>query len=213
MNRTILETKPMKTIDYKEAKKSDDPKTFIEGYVKRVARNSLLVMNYPFLLPLDYQGKVPKDYDFTYTEIDMLPKGWHSIMCDMCVDLLGYFRDNNIDPYAFHIDQLKEKFGSIRLYYSLHYTDHSDDEGIDEIIRKYEELSEHTCCICGGEATLMSKGWICPYCQNCADRLKAEEGKRWEFDPLERSMWTKIKDSQIFSYGEMKNETQADSHQ
>ena len=120
MNRTILETKPMSTIDYREAKKSDDPKTFIEGYVKRVARNSLLIMNYPFLLPLDYQGKVPKDYDFTYTEIDMLPKGWHSIMCDMCVNLLGYFKDHNIDPYAFHIDQLKEKFGSIRLYYSLH---------------------------------------------------------------------------------------------
>lgn len=217
MNRTILETKPktkpMSTIDYREAKKSDDPKTFIEGYVKRVARNSLLVMNYPFLLPLDYQGKVPKDYDFTYTEIDMLPKGWHSIMCDMCVDLLGYFKDHNIDPYAFHIDQLKEKFGSIRLYYSLHFEDKFDDEGIDEIIRKYEELSEHTCCECGKEATLMSKGWICPYCKDCADRLKAEEGKHWDFVPLERSTWTKIKDSQIFSYGEMKNEAQADSHQ
>ena len=204
MNRTILETKPMSTIDYKEAKKSEDSKTFIEGYVKRVARNSLLVMNYPFLLPLDYQRKVPKDYDFTYTEIDMLPKGWHSIMCDMCVNLLGYFRDHNIDPYAFHIDQLKEKFGSIRLYYSLHLEDKFDDEGIDAIIQKYEELSEHTCCECGNEATLMSKGWICPYCKDCADRLKAEDGKRWDFVPLERSTWTKIKDSQIFSYGEMK---------
>ena len=131
----------MSTIDYKEAKKSEDSKTFIEGYVKRVARNSLLVMNYPFLLPLDYQRKVPKDYDFTYTEIDMLPKGWHSIMCDMCVNLLGYFRDHNIDPYAFHIDQLKEKFGSIRLYYSLHLEDKFDDEGIDaKLVRQLAAL-------------------------------------------------------------------------
>lgn len=212
MNRTILETKPMKTIDYREAKKSDDPKTFVEGYVERVAKNATLVAKFPFLLPLDYQGKVPKDYDFTFTELDNLPSGWHGLMTDMSMEIIAYLHSKGFSPYLFHIDQLKEKFGSIRLYYSLHYADHSDDEGIDEIIRKYEELSEHTCCICGGEATLMSKGWICPYCKSCADKLKAEEGKRWDFAPLERSTWTKIKDSQIFSYGEMKNEAQADSH-
>ena len=204
MNRTLLETKPMSTIDYREAKKSDDPKTFIEGYVEQVAKNAALIAKYPFLLPLDYQGKVPKDYDFTYTEVDMVPKGWHNLIVDMSSEIIAYLRRQNFDPYLFHIDQLKEKFGSIRLYYSLHYADHSDDEGIDDIIEKYEEISEHTCCECGKEATLMSKGWICPYCKDCADRLKAEESKRWDFVPLERSTWTKIKDSQIFSYGEMK---------
>ena len=212
MNRTILETKPMKTIDYREAKKSDDPKTFVEGYVELVAKNAALVAKFPFLLPLDYQGKVPKDYDFTFTEMDNLPSGWHGLMTDMSMEIIAYLHSKDLSPYMFHIDQLKEKFGSIRLYYSLHCEDKYDDEGIDEIIRKYEDLSEHTCCVCGGEATLMSKGWICPYCQSCADRLKTEEGKRWDFAPLERSTWTKIKDSQIFSYGEMKNEAQADSH-
>ena len=170
MNRTILETKPMSTIDYREAKKSNDPKTFINKYASRVAENAELVVQYPFLLPLDYQGNVPKDYDFTYTEVDMVPKGWHSIVRAMSEEIRFYLVNKGIDPYAFHIDQLKEKFGSIRLYYSL-------------------------------------------YCKDCADRLKAEEGKHWDFSPLERSTWTKIKDSQIFSYGEMKNEAQADSHQ
>ena len=193
MNRTILETKPMSTIDYREAKKSDDPKTFIEGYVERVAKNAALVAKYPFLLPLDYQGKVPKDYDFTYTEVDMVPKGWHNLIVDMSSEIIAYLRQQNFDPYLFHIDQLKEKFGSIRLYYSLHYADHSDDEGIDDIIEKYEEISEHTCCICGGEATLMSRGWICPYCQTCADNLKKKENSpNWEFEPLVKSEWKKI---------------------
>ena len=201
----ILETKPMKTIDYREAKKSDDPKTFVEGYVERVAKNAALVAKFPFLLPLDYHGKVPKDYDFTFTELDNLPSGWHELMVDMSAEIIAYLRSKNISPYAFHIDQLKEKFGSIRLYYSLHCEDKYDgDEGIDEIIQKYEELSEHTCCVCGGEATLMSKGWICPYCQSCADKLKAEEGKRWDFAPLERNTWTKIDASQVFSFGEMR---------
>ena len=178
----------------------------LDKYASKVAENAELVVQYPFLLPLDYQGKVPKDYDFTYTEVDMVPKGWHSIVRALSEEIRFYLVNKGIDPYAFHIDQLKEKFGSIRLYYSLHLDGKFDDEGIDEIIQKYEELSEHKCCECGEEATLMSKGWICPYCQKCADKLKAEEGKHWDFAPLERSAWTKIKDSQIFSYGEMKNE-------
>lgn len=198
MNRTILETKPMSTIDYREAKKSDNPKTFVEGYVERVAKNAALVAKYPFLLPLDYQGKVPKDYDFTYTEVDMVPKGWHNLIVDMSSEIIAYLRQQNFDPYLFHIDQLKEKFGAIRLYYSLHYANHSDDEGINDIIEKYEEISEHTCCECGNEATLMSKGWICPYCQTCADKLKSEDGKYWDFAPLEKSTWTKIEASEAF---------------
>lgn len=196
MNRTLLETKPMSTIDYREAKKSEDPKTFIEGYVDRVAKNASLVLKYPFLLPLDYNGKAPKDYDFTYTEADMVPKGWHKLICALSKELLAYFSFKGISPYSFHIDQLKEKFGTIRLYYSLRHKDRFNDEGIDAIIQKYEELSEHTCCECGKEATLMSKGWICPYCKDCADKLKAEEGKHWDFVPLERSTWKKIEATQ-----------------
>ena len=204
----------MSTIDYREAKKSEDPKTFINKYASRVAENAELVAKYPFLLPLDYQGKVPKDYDFTFTEVDMVPKGWHSIVRALSEEIRFYLVNKGISPYSFHIDQLKEKFGAIRLYYSLHCDDKYADEGIDEIIEKYEELSEHTCCECGKEATLMSRGWICPYCKDCAEDLKKKENSpNWEFVPLERSTWTKIKDSQIFSYGEMKNESQADSHQ
>lgn len=189
----------MSTIDYREAKKSNDPKTFIEGYAELVAKNAALVSKYPFLLPLDYNSKVPKDYDFAYTEADMVPKGWHNLIVDMSSEIIAYLRQQNFDPYLFHIDQLKEKFGSIRLYYSLHYADHSVDNGIDEIIEKYEEISEHTCCICGNEATLMSKGWICPYCQNCAEDLKKKENSpNWEFVPLERSTWKKIEVSEAF---------------
>ena len=205
IKRSLIDLKPMNEIDYREAKKSEDPKTFIDKYASKVAENAELVVQYPFLLPLDYQGKVPKDYDFTYTEVDMVPKGWHSIVRAMSEEIRFYLVNKGIDPYAFHIDQLKEKFGSIRLYYSLHLEDKFDDEGIDAIIQKYEELSEHTCCECGKEATLMSRGWICPYCKDCAENLKKKENSpNWEFVPLERSTWTKIKDSQIFSYGEMK---------
>jgi len=183
----------MSTVDYREAKKSDDPKTFIEGYVERVAENAALVAKYPFLLPLDYNSKVPKDYDFAYTEVDMVPNGWRNLIIDMSAELLAYFHEQGIDPYKFHIDQLKEKFGSIRCYYSLPLDRKFEDDGIDDIIEKYEQISEHTCCQCGNEATLMSKGWICPYCEGCAEDLKKKENSpNWEFVPLERSTWKKI---------------------
>ena len=202
LTREILQSRYFKKCvpgnSVRDSIKSDDPKTFVEGYVNLVAENAALIAKFPFLLPLDYHGKVPKDYDFTYTEVDMVPNGWHNLIVNMSSEIIEYLRKQNFDSYLFHIDQLKEKFGSIRLYYSLHYADHSDDEGIDAIIQKYEELSEHTCCICGSEATLMSKGWICPYCEDCADKLKANEGKHWDFVPLERSTWKKIEVGEVF---------------
>lgn len=163
----------MNTINYKEVKNSDDPQTFVEGYVKQVAKNAALIAKFPFLLPLNYHGKMPKDYDFTFTELDNLPSGWHKLMTDMSLEIITYLNSKGISPYTFHIDQLKEKFGGIRLYYSIHCTDkfEFDDEGIDEIIHKYEALSEHTCCECGKKATLYSTGWICPYCNECAKKL------------------------------------------
>lgn len=181
----------------RDSKSSDDPKTYIEGYVKTVAKNAELISKYPFLLPLGYDYKVGKDYDFTYIEADMVPQGWKNLIIDLSQELLELFQKNNIDPYRFHIEQLKEKFGTIRLYHNF---DNSSSEvseeiyqGVEDIIRKYEELSEHTCCVCGKEATLISKGWICPYCEDCANELKNDkESAHWEFVPLVKSTWKKL---------------------
>ena len=31
----------------------------------------------------------------------------------------------------------------------------------------YEDMSAKTCIVCGEPATHMTKGWICPVCDNC----------------------------------------------
>ena len=41
---------------------------------------------------------------------------------------------------------------------------------ISDIINKYTELSYRTCCVCGKPATKISRGWICPYCDDCFDK-------------------------------------------
>ena len=54
--------------------------------------------------------------------------------------------------------QIKEKYGSLRLY-----TNFGNDE-IYDVIDKYESISEKTCFECGKPATKMTEGYILPYC-------------------------------------------------
>ena len=42
----------------------------------------------------------------------MVPKGWHLLIRDLSEELRVYFCKKGINPYTFHIDQLKEKFGA-----------------------------------------------------------------------------------------------------
>ena len=40
-------------------------------------KNYILIKKYPFLKPKNvWNEKVPKDYDYSYTELDMMPRGW-----------------------------------------------------------------------------------------------------------------------------------------
>ena len=68
----------------------------------------------------------------------------------------------------YRLCQVKEKYGTLRWY------DNDVPKEIwneyDAIIRKYEELSARTCCICGAPATKVSKGWICPWCKQHAPK-------------------------------------------
>lgn len=44
-----------------------------------------------------------------------------------------------------------------------------------EIIPKYSKLSQRTCIKCGKPATKISLGWISPWCDECADKIKRHE--------------------------------------
>ncbi len=39
--------------------------------------NQKLIERFPFLIPRNrWTGKVPEDYDYSYTELDSMPDGW-----------------------------------------------------------------------------------------------------------------------------------------
>lgn len=62
--------------------------------------------------------------------------------------------------------QVKEKFGGLRFYMTSH------TEGMDELIREAEALSEKTCEECGGPGKLNSTGWIRCLCRECRQKRR-----------------------------------------
>lgn len=108
--------------------------------------------------------KLADKYDFlTPGTVCEIPRGWLDITDHMASEIQEELDKAGIDDYV--VMQVKEKYGALRWY------DYGGNEQIDKIIRKYEDISEHTCCGCGRNATKMSMGWICPWCDDCAEEI------------------------------------------
>ena len=134
--------------------------------------NKQLIAKYPWLLPHNkWTGEIIEDYDYSYTELDDMPNGWRAAFGEqMCEEIQQEL--NMMEPYQrenFHVLQIKEKYGSLR-FYTNWVTD-----AINDVIYKYEKLSEHTCISCGAPATKISTGWISPWCDKCASTISYEK--------------------------------------
>ena len=104
------------------------------------------------------------DYDYTYTLLDEFPTGWRfAFGWEMINEINDVISECNLKD--FYPIQIKEKYGSLRFYTT--YT----TESIDNIIKKYEDMSERICVNCGKPATKISVGWICPWCDDCAKKI------------------------------------------
>ena len=106
--------------------------------------------------------------------VDSIPTGWKdSFFEDMCYELMAVLGASVND---FEIEQLKEKYGSIRLYWSwkdrrYNLTEqqvHKDlVDRIEDIIDRYTDISYHTCVRCGKASTHYTQPWILPLCDEC----------------------------------------------
>lgn len=150
-------------------------------------RNKALVERYPFLLPRNvWTDEVVESYNYSWTLFDEIPKGWRDCFgIQLCEDLRAALVKIN-KLYTFRFDQIKEKYGSLRLY-SNWVTDE-----ISEILMKYEHLSEHVCIQCGKvNVPMVYDSWISPYCKNCFDRFleRYNSNKKYE-DFVHEDEWT-----------------------
>lgn len=155
--------------------------------------NKKLIEEYPFLrVRSRWSGKVINN-DYEYTELDSMPTGWRKAFglqmmkeikdalikeqerpeytkeyLDATAEWYGFDESENTPKDLLHIwmiTDLKEKWGSLRLYSNF------ESPKIREIIKKYSEISCATCIHCGKPATKMTTDWISPYCDECAKEL------------------------------------------
>lgn len=129
-------------------------------------KNWFICLKYPWLA---VNSRVYPWLDSKYDKIwiDCMPYGWKKRFgWDLVHDIHVHLKKHNIKDY--HIEQVKEKWGELRWY------DNSGSDFYENVFKKYEQLSRKTCVNCGEQATLISSGWICPYCANCAKEIQSK---------------------------------------
>ena len=108
--------------------------------------------------------------------------GWYELLSSVCWKIFQYERNiadrikirndngkendqSDLDYVPVKFDQIKEKFGGLRIYYS------GGDYYIDGLISMAEEMSYKTCERCGCPGTPNKQGWIMTLCDNCREDL------------------------------------------
>lgn len=97
--------------------------------------------------------------------------GWFQIIYDLCKGIQDVL--NESETLIIKVCQIKEKFGTLRFYYSLcEYNSDSEKDReasnkIEQLIREAENRSEVTCEWCGKQGKLRRDGWLICLCDEC----------------------------------------------
>ena len=119
-----------------------------------------LIKKYPWILIEDPYAE-PDEEPTTF--LDWIPSGWVKAFGEqLCEDLDAAIKAAGIES-EFKVDEAKEKYGALSLYFS------PTSKEVDAIERKYRAISETVCCICGEihGVKMVTRGWVSPYCRAC----------------------------------------------
>jgi len=101
-------------------------------------------------------------------------EGWYPLIEELLAKLLS------LNAPGLIIEQVKEKFGGLRVYYRADVPENLYDK-IDSLISFYEKKSYTICEVCGKPGKLYSKGWwqtVCPeHVRNKETQDGLEQGK------------------------------------
>jgi hypothetical protein len=99
--------------------------------------------------------------------------GWFTLIDKLCSNIQHHIdwkakQDHHIQQVT--LDQVKEKFGTLRFYHT------GGDEYIDGMITIAEDISGSICELCGSAGTTAGPGWIKTLCPT----HKAEADARYQ---------------------------------
>ena len=122
-------------------------------------RNKKLLKKYPWLRDIDCWGRPIDSYDSTL--LDQMEDGWRKCFGMLMVKDL----DKALKGHMLYTQQIKEKWGMLHWYFSVHP---DVDKEVDDIIEAYSHISRHVCIHCGQPDVGYTKdGWIMPICKTC----------------------------------------------
>ena len=93
--------------------------------------------------------------------------GWCELINSVCYIIKEHEENKNYEKkeyIAVKFDQIKEKFGGLRIYFS------GGDDYVEGVIRMAEEMSYKICEVCGNKGKPNKKGWIKTLCENCKSK-------------------------------------------
>ena len=99
--------------------------------------------------------------------------GWYDLIKNVCFEITQHGKNvtNEKDAYRYkkdyepvRFDQIKQKFGGLRIYYS------GGDEHTRGVIDMAEAMSYCICEDCGNKGTPNKGGWITTLCENCREK-------------------------------------------
>ena len=110
--------------------------------------------------------------------------GWYDLIYDLCTEITKFY-DEIKKPINLHVNQIKEKFGGLRFYFSLdnEKSDTSDAKNdnhelykkIHQIVQKYCDKSYEVCEVCGKPGKLREDlPWIRTLCEGCYKEEKKQ---------------------------------------
>ena len=115
-------------------------------------------------------SNVSEDFPWTSSTLEpdgfsFLPPGWGDVIHDYLVKLDAELERLGIKD-AFFTEQVKEKFGTLRFYYTI--TTPGRFDSVDKIVSDMEYAVASVCCICGTRDGVKRRGgWIHYSCDAC----------------------------------------------
>lgn len=132
--------------------------------------NKELTDKYPWLKIRNvWTGEEIEDTEFTWA--DDIPKGWRIAFGDQMIEELDQILRKANYQNDYHISQIKEKWGFIHWY--ANGVPITISKEYYQWESKYEELSKHTCLICGKPGEIdYNEYWLEPLCEECYKKFK-----------------------------------------